>query len=124
YAHGEAGKTARVPSGADGPTVTGGVRVAPQLAKLVDWTQKGQHTYMADVRRPEVQQGGAKHDPDETPEEFTEGQLRYGQTEEGAKYNRWMFGSGFVIRPDGTFTIEDLVPGKYQKIGRAHVCTP
>src|SRR5439155_20808124 len=79
-----------------------------------DWRQKGQLSYMADVRRPEVQQGGAKHDPAETPEEFTEVQLRYGQTEEGAKYNRWMFGSGFVIRPDGTFTIEDLVPGKYR----------
>jgi RNA polymerase sigma factor (sigma-70 family) len=108
------GQTVQVPVGGSGQSVIGRVAVPADVAPLIDWKSRGGHSYLAEIRREDVSMDGPKHKAGETPEAFTEVQLQFGKTQIGQMRNQWMFGYSFLIRPDGTFIIDDLPPGKYR----------
>jgi peroxiredoxin len=114
YVQVESGQTATVPIGGTGDRITGHVVVPTELASVVDWTNK-QPTLssMGWFNRKDVPLENAKHQPNETPEQFTDVELKFGQTEIGKAVKEARITSSFTINADGTFVINDLRPGKY-----------
>jgi peroxiredoxin len=54
-----------------------------------------------------------KHAADEPLEQYWEKELAFGRTPEGKVYKEWRFGQEFAVKPDGSFRIDELPPGKY-----------
>lgn len=115
YLQVEPGKTANVPLGisGDGHHVTGRIEIPPEIASMVAWTDKGRFTYDASVRL-EGSQGGAPHNPSETPEQYRATEEAFGRTEAGRIAKQWYFGKNFAVRPDGTFEVTELPVGKFE----------
>lgn len=109
----EPGETAKVVIGDSGQAVTGRIDIPPDMAKFVKWENQGRYTYEASIRLDPNPTGAVSHTPDESLEEYWAKEIAFGKTPEGKLYKEWRFGSQFEIKPDGTFRIEDLRPGKY-----------
>jgi peroxiredoxin len=69
---------------------------------------------MLSIYRTDISGDGPKHDPSETPEQFTAKELQFGQTEIGKAIKQARITSSFTIQKDGTFVIDDIPAGKYK----------
>jgi RNA polymerase sigma factor (sigma-70 family) len=112
YAYVKPGKVTQVTIGGTGRAVEGRIETPPELAGIVKWTDTGKYTYDAEVRLQSLAQR-PNHPPGETPEAYRAAEEAFAATPQGKLAKEWMFGSSFIVNPDGTFHVDDLPPGKY-----------
>ena len=114
YVEVQSGKTLTVPlGGGGGRSVVGRVVIPPEMASFVMLKDSGAYTYDANVRLELDHSKRPKHEKDEAPEEYRAIEEQFARTPDGRRHKEWMFGRDFIVKPDGTFRIDNLPPGKY-----------